>query len=471
MNLSDLEIKVLKVLSKEEKSVEEIAKECNIDYYQAFRTVGFLKLKGLAEIREETVEKIELGDLGKKYLEIGLPETRLLNLLKNVKEISFYDLRKHFSEDELRIAIGILREKGAIEIKDKVRFVKEVETDDYILRKVVEGTTTNDEIKRLINRKDIIVVKKIKKYFVKITDFGEEMKQKIKEEKLITDYTKEVLEKKLWKEYKFKEFEISIPIKPVRIGKKNKYLEFLDEIRNELVSMGFKEMEGYSIIISHFWNFDSLFLPQDHPAGELSLMDTFYIKEPDKIIDFPNELKEKVKETHIKYFNIWDDELASKAILISHVTAISAKTLLNAEIPGKYFLIEKVFRYDTIDAKHFIEFNQLEGIVLDYDLTFRDLLGILKELIVNVIKAEDVKFYPAYFPFTEPSVEVYAKHPKLGWIEVGGAGIFREELLKPFEIEVPVLAWGLGIDRLAMIYLGIDDIRDLHTRDLKKLLE
>ena len=195
-------------------------------------------------------------------------------------------------------------------------------------------------------------------------------------------------------------------------------------------------------------------------------MDTFYLK-LDEIKDFPEDLKERVKEQHLKYFGIWDENLVKKLILISHVTAISSKTLLNVKIPGKYFLIEKVFRHDTIDAKHFIEFNQLEGIVLDEDLTFKELLGILKELVVNVVGAKDVKFYPAYFPFTEPSVEVYAEHPKLGWIEVGGAGIFREELLKPFGIEVPVLAWGLGIDRLAMIYLGINDIRDLHTRKLK----
>ena len=198
-------------------------------------------------------------------------------------------------------------------------------------------------------------------------------------------------------------------------------------------------------------------------------MDAFYLKYPETIEDFPKELYEKVKENNKKHFKIWDDFVAKRSMLISHNTAISARTLLKAKIPGRYFLIEKVYRYDTIDAKHFIEFNQLEGIILEDGVKFSDLLGILRELAVNVVGAKDVKFYPAFFPFTEPSVEIYAKHPKLGWIEVGGAGIFREELLKPFGINVPVLAWGLGIDRLAMIYLGIEDIRDLHTRNIKRL--
>ncbi|MEM4588333.1 MAG: hypothetical protein QXW13_02355, partial [Nanopusillaceae archaeon] len=149
--------------------------------------------------------------------------------------------------------------------------------------------------------------------------------------------------------------------------------------------------------------------------------------------------------------------------------AFSAMKLLKAKIPGKYFIIEKVFRYDTIDAKHFIEFNQLDGIVLDESITFRDLLGILKEIVINIVGAEDIKFYPAFFPFTEPSIEIYAKHKKLGWIEVGGAGMFREELLEPFDINVPVIAWGLGIDRLAMLYLNIEDIRDLHTKNIRKI--
>jgi phenylalanyl-tRNA synthetase alpha chain len=84
---------------------------------------------------------------------------------------------------------------------------------------------------------------------------------------------------------------------------------------------------------------------------------------------------------------------------------------------------------------------------------------------------DEIKLVPAYFPFTEPSVELFAKHPELGWIELGGAGIFRPELTKPLGVRVPVIAWGMGIDRIAMFKLGIKDIRELFSHDLKVLRE
>ena len=76
---------------------------------------------------------------------------------------------------------------------------------------------------------------------------------------------------------------------------------------------------------------------------------------------------------------------------------------------------------------------------------------------------------PDYFPFTEPSVELQAKHPTLGWIELGGAGLFRPELTNPLGVDVPVIAWGLGVDRMAMVSLGVSDIRDLFSTDLDYL--
>jgi phenylalanyl-tRNA synthetase alpha chain len=103
---------------------------------------------------------------------------------------------------------------------------------------------------------------------------------------------------------------------------------------------------------------------------------------------------------------------------------------------------------------------------MDENMSFRELLGYLKEFAIEVFGAQDVRFVPDYFPFTEPSVEMHAKIPGKGWAEVGGAGMFRPEMLSALNVKVPVLAWGLGIDRLAMIKLGTKDIRDLFTQDL-----
>ena len=151
----------------------------------------------------------------------------------------------------------------------------------------------------------------------------------------------------------------------------------------------------------------------------------------------------------------------------SQGTALSARTLAsNPNIPGKYFAIARCFRPDDVDATHSADFFQAEGIVLGKDINFQSLLGLLKLFALEIAQAEAVRYVPDYFPFTEPSVELQAKHPTLGWIELGGAGLFRPELTKPLGIDVPVIAWGLGVDRMAMVALGINDIRDLFSTDL-----
>lgn len=468
--ISETEYRVLRSLGDNWKSLEELSKELNLDEYKVLRSLGFLKTKGLVEIKEEKKKEYILTDLGKKYLKIGLPERRLLNYLCENREAKIDELKKLFEEDELNFALGYLKKEGAIEIKeDRVIFKKDIKTREDILEKIEKGIYNEEEIRLFLRRKKIIEIEEKTIYYAKINEKGKQFLKNYNPEDYIDIYTKEILDKKIWKYKKFRRYDIGIEVPLAPIGKYNKYLEFLDKIRLELVSMGFEEIEDYRIILSHFWNLDSLFIPQDHPAGDISLMDTYYLKNIKYIEDFPKDLFEKVKKQHLKYFNVWKDEIATYPILVSHDTAFSVMKLLKAKIPGKYFIIEKVFRYDTIDAKHFIEFNQLDGIVLDESITFRDLLGILKEIVINIVGAEDIKFYPAFFPFTEPSIEIYAKHKKLGWIEVGGAGMFREELLEPFDINVPVIAWGLGIDRLAMLYLNIEDIRDLHTKNIRKI--
>lgn len=135
--------------------------------------------------------------------------------------------------------------------------------------------------------------------------------------------------------------------------------------------------------------------------------------------------------------------------------------------PGKYFGITRCFRYDVIDATHNCDFYQVEGIVIEEGNTLQHLFGLLKLFAKEFAETEEIKLVPGYFPFTEPSVEMFAKHPKLGWIELGGAGIFRPEVVVPLLGKfVPVLAWGIGIDRIAMFKLGLKDIRQLFSHEL-----
>jgi phenylalanyl-tRNA synthetase alpha chain len=238
--------------------------------------------------------------------------------------------------------------------------------------------------------------------------------------------------------------------------------------------MGFIEMRGPTIE-TEFWNFDALYQPQNHPARDW--WSTYRMKQP-KFGLLPKKFVGVVKKAHEKgvagstgWGYKWDPRIAMQLMPRAHCTCLSARTLASKpKIPGKYFAIARCFRPDVIDASHGVEFNQVEGIVLG-EVNFKNLLGLLKQFAEEIAGTEKVRFIPDYFPFTEPSAQLSAKHPELGWIEFGGSGIFREELTYPLGIKVPVLAWGLGIDRLAMFRLGINDIRNLFSKDLKWLRE
>ncbi|MBI4440520.1 phenylalanine--tRNA ligase subunit alpha, partial [Candidatus Woesearchaeota archaeon] len=206
--------------------------------------------------------------------------------------------------------------------------------------------------------------------------------------------------------------------------------------------------------------------------------DAYYIKEP-KYGKLDEKLVQGVKRAHENGFGTgsrgwhydFDEKRTHRHLLRTQTTACSARMLASKElqIPGKYFAIARCFRYDVIDATHLADFNQTEGFVIEEGLNFRHLIGLLKMFAEEFCQTDRIKITPAYFPFTEPSAELHAKHPELGWIELGGSGIFRPEMLKPLGIDKPVIAWGIGIDRLAMFNLGLNDIRDLFSHDLKFL--
>jgi phenylalanyl-tRNA synthetase alpha chain len=265
---------------------------------------------------------------------------------------------------------------------------------------------------------------------------------------------------------------VTAPGQEIWPGKRQPYRAFLDEVKRKLLALGFREMSG-PLIETEFWNFDALYQPQNHPARDwaatYSLAWPSYGKLPAK------KLVARVKAAHERGWTTgstgwgyrWSARAAARLMPRAHGTCLSARTLAaGVLVPGKYFAIARCYRPDVMDVMHLIEFNQVEGIVVDESLTFRHLLGILKLFALEFGKARKVRFFPAYFPFTEPSVELFARHPELGWVELGGAGIFRPELTEPLGVHVPVIAWGLGVDRLAMCQLRIRDIRQLFSQDL-----
>ncbi len=260
-------------------------------------------------------------------------------------------------------------------------------------------------------------------------------------------------------------FDVSVPSANATVGKNHPITKITERMKAIMSELGFEEMEG-SIIESSFWNFDALFQPQDHPARELA--DTFYLKEGAPL-PADKQLVERVKKAHEAGWKYkWDPKEASRAVLRTHTTALSARYVasIKDKRPRKYFAIGRVFRNEATDYKHLAEFHQLEGIIVWEGAKFTDLLGILKEFY-RKLGFEKIRFRPSFFPYTEPSleVEVYFEKRKQ-WMELGGAGIFRPEVSIPLAGVYPVLAWGLSLERPLMLNMGIEDIRTPYRNDV-----
>jgi phenylalanyl-tRNA synthetase alpha chain len=292
--------------------------------------------------------------------------------------------------------------------------------------------------------------------------------------------TPAMLEDGSWKGKKFRSYNVKTP--PVRLtpGRTNPYVTFLEDVKDKLASLGFEEFDG-PVVETEFWNSDALFMPQFHSARDIH--DVYSIADPSspdgiaraKTIDEPwlsnvAAAHEKGGDTGSRGWNYtFDREFTKRLILRSQGTVLSAKTLPKAKIPGKYFGIARCFRYDRVDATHLPDFYQTEGIVLGENVNLRTLLGMLEMFACEVAGAKEVRYVPGYFPFTEPSIEVHIKHPVLGWFELGGSGIFRPEVTASLGVNVPVAAWGIGIDRMALMALGLNDLRELFSYDIENV--
>jgi len=286
--------------------------------------------------------------------------------------------------------------------------------------------------------------------------------------------TPEILSSGKWKEATFRPYNINAPAARLLPGRRNAYVEFLESVKDKLVSLGFEEFDG-GLVETEFWNSDALFMPQFHSARDIH--DVYSIAEPQKAKFIEEPYLSAVAETHQNggatgsrgWDYSFDREFTKRLILRSQGTVLSARQLPKAKVPGKYFGVARCFRYDRVDATHLSDFYQTEGIVLGEEVNLRTLLGFLEMFAVEVAGAKEVKYVPGYFPFTEPSVEVHIKHPVLGWFELGGSGIFRPEVTEPLGVKCPVLAWGLGIDRMALMALGLNDLRELFSPDIESV--
>lgn len=472
-------------------NIDKIAENSNLDETTILRALSFLSNKEIIKLSTKAEKIINIDINGANYLRGGLPERRLLNfLMLNNKEYSLEEAKKQskLTDNEFTIALGALKNKTFITVTNgKIKFSgnKEQATKKFLEEKFLEQLplpldNITDEQKQCLEklklRKNILLIEEQKETNYEITDFGKKIISKSGEIKieLIEQLTPEIIRKKSWKGKKFRKYDLNTSGNKLIAGRRQFYLEFVQEIKEKLTALGFEEMKS-DMIVNEFWNFDALFQPQFHLAREWT--DNYRIKNKTKFDEIKKEFVERVKKIHEeKWKYSWDLEKAKQPILRPQGTVISAQTMANMpKIPGKYFAVARVFRPDVVDATHLSEFNQMEGIVIGKDLNFRHLLGLLKMFAVEIADAEKLRFVPDYYPFTEPSVELDV-YKDGRWLELGGAGIFRAEVVNPLmpnaeKENIRVIAWGLGMDRLAMLKYKLTDIRDLFSHKLNLLRE
>lgn len=475
--------KVLLAL-EDTRNIQELSEKTGLADVAIMRSALNLQDKKLAEIREHTDTLVELTKEG-EYLLKKLPERKILDMAKDTLDIAEIPLDR----SEVNIALGWLKRRGLATIrKEGTSLMVEItETGkEYQTKKLPEekalvtitkgGPIPEDMLKTLKSRKAVVIKEKVVREIV-ITKKGKaKIREGISLVEEISQLTPEVIRERTWETVGFRPYDMTADVKDITYGKRHFVNQAIEYVRKIWLEMGFKEMKG-PIVSSAFWNFDALFQPQDHPARDMQ--DTFFVS---GLADLPDkQLVQRVKAMHehggdtesTGWGYHWDAKEARKLVLRTHTTVLSAKTLATlkeSELPAKFFSVGKCFRNEKVDWSHLAEFYQTDGIVVGKDVNLRHLLGYLSRFLQKM-GIKNFRFRPAYFPYTEPSVEAEVYNPYTKeWVELIGSGIFRPEVVEPLLGEdIPVLAWGPGFGRIIMDYYNIRDIRDLYKNDLKQL--
>ncbi|MCQ2610811.1 MAG: phenylalanine--tRNA ligase subunit alpha [Treponema sp.] len=502
-NLHPLEIKVLLAYTqKDELTSLKLQKDLDYKEGHANQAFSWLGLKGLVEELSRTPHTFfEITDLGRDFAANGTVEEKVVNFLKDngAKLLPEIAAGLGLEQKDIGSAFGQLSKEGilAMNAEKKAEYTgKElparITVTTSLLKKAIaaDGTLNQDDLSK--EELDVISglakkrgaadspFKMITRETVTYRLCGEsdavtaELKKSGVTGNEIGEVTSKMLESGEWKNGTFRGYNIQIPPARNIPGRINPYVSFLESVKDKLCSLGFQEFDG-PLVETEFWNGDALFMPQFHAARDIH--DVYRVKNPTHAKSIEEPYLSNVANIHQNggdsgsrgWDYQFDRDFTRRLILRSQGTVLSAHQLHKAEIPGKYFGIARCFRYDKVDATHLSDFYQTEGIILGEDVNLKTLLGMLEMFAKEIAGAEEVKYIPGYFPFTEPSIEVHIKHPKLGWFELGGSGIFRPEVTKAMGIDVPVLAWGIGIDRMALMALGLNDLRELFCEDIEKV--
>lgn len=475
-DLQQHDILVLKALKGgKEEDVRVLSGKLKLDQVAVARASLNLQKQGLASVKEKDVLEAELTKEGKDALKKGLIEKQLVKEVgKTGKKLGAIKLR------DKNVALGWARRKGLVVIDGGVvrtiqpglDYLKKRADEEKALDDVEAGKQISRDVLENLKKRKLVSVSSRTVRHISITPEGEKVAREVKAVREVSRLTPKLIKTGGWRRVRLRKYNVLAPSKEAYPAKRHFLAQAMDHARRIWTDMGFREMEG-PVVNTSFWNFDALFVPQDHPARDMQ--DTLFVDGKGRLPD--KRLVARVKGAHEKGVDgslgwryKWSENVAKTLLLRTHTTVLSAKTLAalkKEELPAKFFALGRCFRNETVDWQHLFAFNQTEGIVVDPNANFKHLLGYLHQFFKKM-GYEKIRTRPSYFPYTEMSLEIDLWMPhKKQWVEVGAAGMFRPEVVEPLLGEaIPVLAWGPGFDRTPLKYYGIRDIRELYRNDL-----
>jgi phenylalanyl-tRNA synthetase alpha chain len=481
-SLHPIERKILSALaSVGTLPFESLVTATSLNEDQVRRALQWLSSKGMVSISESRQSKIDVVRRP--------PELALIGKIAQMPHPpTVEELRAQFeSSEEFSAAFGRARSAGWISVEEGapsiVRISNKQGSDalNALLQSISTGAEESafpgDQAGLVADLLKRGVLRRIERRStsVSITEDGKESAGATAGTNLIDRLTPDVLATGSWRGKTLRPIDVEAKAPRFYPGRRHPIRDFIREIRETYISMGFTELHGDSIYPA-FWNFDALFIPQDHPGREMQ--DTFYLAGFSDTKMTRTGIVANVAATHEGGWKTgsrgwgyqWRIEEARRLVLRTHNTVLTVKALSESkEKETRVFAVSKVYRNENLDYKHLAEFHHMDGIMVGEGLNVRHLMGFLTEFYKR-LGIGGVKLWPTYFPYTEPSLEVvgYSKATK-SWIELSGSGVFRPEVTVPLGVGVPVLAWGPGVERLMLMRYGLDDMRALYGSDLSWL--
>ncbi|TWT43756.1 Phenylalanine--tRNA ligase alpha subunit [Phycisphaerae bacterium RAS1] len=480
----------------------EIVQTLGLDQSPVTAACSALEQAGLVRIDEVAFEEIRLGQEGAVYATSPLPERVIVDVLTaQGGQSRLTEIPQHcpLNAGAVGQSLRWLAQRGwarkeadLLVLTDAGRAARgQTQPDEALLQALANGkVATRAELSDLgiavdaaldllAKRKDFLVIKSRTARRATLTDAGRTLAERGVSGRLsVTQLTPELLADGGWRSVDLQPYDVTLAAKKLYPGKEHAFQRTLDRVRRVFLEMGFTEIVS-PWVESSFWDFDALFQPQDHPARDMQ--DTFYISRPERSKLPDAELVERVKAAHetggdtgsTGWQYRWRRELAAKPVLRTHTTAATIRALSKhaSGTTGKYFVIGPVFRRETVDYKHLPVFHQVDGIIVDPHASLTTLLGTLKAFY-RKMGFDDVHINPSFYPYTEPSAEVLVHlESRNEWVEMGGSGIFRPEVTLPLGLGDRVLAWGLGLERLAMMIHNLSSIGQLYFATMPWLRE